>query len=266
MSARFALRVSVVAVTAALTSWLGPAPAGSHSAWPDYYPGTWDTQDEETILGLISLGTTTYDIDYWVSHHSIGSFTDEMIEDVRSAETTWENVPTEEHFEFAYQGELSNVDPHDCSEPSSHHYLHIDGDYREGGNQAGETHLCTVQATGEVVGFQVVYDHDEPWNFGTGLPASHQLDFRSITAHETGHATGFLGHFPAGESSTCPHQFNELTRATMCAEAIAPGTTGIRTLQIHDEHTFQDAYDNTSDAIDPWELIEDLTGVSPPVS
>jgi matrixin len=83
--------------------------------------------------------------------------------------------------------------------------------------------------------FQIKYDNAESWYSGSGTPGSSEYDFWSVSSHEFGHATGWRGHFDAG-STECgsPHH-------TMCP-TISQGSTSDRFLEVHDQHTFDNAY------------------------
>jgi hypothetical protein len=92
-------------------------------------------------------------------------------------------------------------------------------------------------SSGVVTRFSMSLDSNAPWYVGTGDAPSGRVDLWSVTTHEFGHATGWVGHFSEGDA-VCP---DDSTRATMCP-GIYPGTERQRTVSTHDVHTFVGAY------------------------
>ncbi len=79
------------------------------------------------------------------------------------------------------------------------------------------------------------------WYTGTGNPPENRWDLWSIVAHETGHATGFIGHF--ANATLCPGTPQPATTETMCGGNPAlVDTIMLRTLEAHDLHTYANAY------------------------
>lgn len=104
-----------------------------------------------------------------------------------------------------------------------------------------QTKNCRDPTSGLTSMFQIsVNSVGFTWYVGTGTPASNQWDLKSVVTHEMGHGTGFAGHFPTtGPFAACPAS----ARATMCAgDPVDRGTTYLRTLGVHDIHTFDAAY------------------------
>jgi hypothetical protein len=77
------------------------------------------------------------------------------------------------------------------------------------------------------------------WYTGSGTPPSNRHDLRSVATHETGHTTGWVGHF-TGDSLCDPKDMPAYQ--TMCQYVPPLGTTGWRQLETHDLHTYGDAY------------------------
>jgi len=105
------------------------------------------------------------------------------------------------------------------------------------GETLGEIWLCPPPGGNKINRFKLRLDSDEDWYKGTGDPPSTELDAWSVTAHEFGHATGWIGHF--GENSDqCPGGSQS---HTMC-RFYDYGLRWMRSLETHDRHTFVDAY------------------------
>lgn len=81
---------------------------------------------------------------------------------------------------------------------------------------------------------------DRKWFNRTGTPLSDEADYWSVVTHELGHATGFgdalNDHF--GGNTLCPSG-DVNARQTMWESAPA-NATAFRTLEDHDERTFDD--------------------------
>ena len=114
-----------------------------------------------------------------------------------------------------------------------------------GGEALGLT--CLYPAAFEGEGYRlrradIVIDDDVAWSSsGAADIASDYWDLQSILTHELGHALGLVGHFDAGDSSTCG-PFN-LDTHTMCpGNSAAVGTVRLRTPEPHDLHTQANAY------------------------
>jgi hypothetical protein len=93
----------------------------------------------------------------------------------------------------------------------------------------GQTQRCTSGST--ITRARVFLDTLDGWYLGSGSPGG-LYDGRSALTHELGHVGGFSGHF----ADACSGTIN-----TMCP-TVAAGTTHMRTLESHDEHTFDGAY------------------------
>lgn len=107
----------------------------------------------------------------------------------------------------------------------------------------GYTPGCRLSG-GRYTGFSMVLDTDPSgggaigWYLGDDVVPDNRWDLQSIATHEAGHATGFYGHFDAGQP-ICQGP----DRETMCAGSSEPiGTKYLRTLEAHDRHTIQAAY------------------------
>lgn len=90
---------------------------------------------------------------------------------------------------------------------------------------------------GAIIKSTIRFDNVGPsWYMGvsTSVP-SGKSDARSVSVHEFGHAAGFHGHFTG--TSLCSGS----TRQTMCG-TLPRGTSYMRTLESHDEHTIASAY------------------------
>lgn len=86
---------------------------------------------------------------------------------------------------------------------------------------------------------------------GTGTAPAGTISLWGVAAHELGHVTGFAGHWDTGPTGTLeapdsnadrgPCVDDPLARHTMCALFVGKGGH-LRSLELHDEHTFGNAY------------------------
>lgn len=106
------------------------------------------------------------------------------------------------------------------------------------GNPLGAAKVCT-DADNKIYTFAVAFDPDYNWNSGSEDPGPSQADLRWVAAHEFGHAAGYSHHWDDSHNHlSCPE---DSTKHTMCSTATHGQAWG-RTLEIHDVHTFTDAY------------------------
>ena len=102
----------------------------------------------------------------------------------------------------------------------------------DGANGTLATTASTVAGGNTITGFTMTYDTGESWYLGTGTPSSTQIDSRSITRHEFGHALG-LSHSDSSCSTT--------SRPTMCSGYVK-GTTYKRSLEADDRNGLRSLY------------------------
>lgn len=163
----------------------------------------------------------------------------------------WDNLAGGAGPHFINDGELTSLNDYDpCTGPSILYVREDLGAYIGGSSEAtlGLTQLCVVRpstGTQRVSKFQVTYELTAElggangWYKGSGDPGPNQWDLRSIATHESGHVTGFYGHFNELDEA-CPLTFN---RSTMCPGSTGvKGTTWLRSREVHDNHTFNAAY------------------------
>ncbi|GEM_PF-5833056 len=100
----------------------------------------------------------------------------------------------------------------------------------------GYTPHCE-NSSGVVTRFSMSIDNRSTWYVGNGTPGSSQDDLWSTTSHEMGHATGWMGHYNAGDSLCADNQY----QATMCPIYFT-GTVRWRTLDSTTVGLFQAAY------------------------
>lgn len=142
--------------------------------------------------------------------------------------------------EFVYDGTTTGTgnfwDP--CSSNVNNSMFSMRSDLPTG--YLGLTNACNDSTLGHTTKFHVGFGPNVNWYADTGTPSSNQWDFRSVATHEMGHVTGFYGHF-SSTSSTCTGDSEPAN--TMCpGQSYFVGTTFLRSLETHDEHTFLGAY------------------------
>lgn len=152
-------------------------------------------------------------------------------EAVANAESKWSDRATGRSPNFIYAGEADLTGAFTpCSGPNAVFKAGMEV------GTVGYTPGCYQD--GKQVGFTLVMNNIYNYYWGTGTPASNQIDARSILTHEFGHATGWYGHF-AQTSDTCggtgPDQ-------TMCRVYEPSTPTEWRSLEEHDKHTIDAAY------------------------
>ena len=101
---------------------------------------------------------------------------------------------------------------------------------------AGGYAATTIEypGSGTITSMEIKYDSAENWYTGSGTPGANQVDLRSVTAHEFGHALG-MEHTQSGY---CPW---DSTQATMCSGIIL-GTTWKRSLAQDDKNGVSAGY------------------------
>jgi hypothetical protein len=100
---------------------------------------------------------------------------------------------------------------------------------------------CTFPGTNELKHFQMKFDSAENWYTGTGTPGSSAFDVWGVAAHEFGHATGFSGPYAKGHFNPRGGVCTSSPKHTMCP-TISLGSTGSRSLEEHERHTFRNVY------------------------
>lgn len=104
----------------------------------------------------------------------------------------------------------------------------IDG----GGNVLATT---TIYYNGGIINRATIkFDSGENWYLGTGVPGGSQIDGRSVSSHEFGHALG-LAHTQSGN---CP---NNSGRSTMCS-SYPTGSSYMRSLEADDANGVSSLY------------------------
>lgn len=151
---------------------------------------------------------------------------------INAAASSWNAVG--EPMRFNNVADAGNYEPRTCPSAYQRNGVHL-RNFDGVGGTLGRTYLCW-KANGELYSFQMVFDQNDRWSVDDS-PAPNESDLQSVAAHELGHATGFAGHFATG-SRICG---NVASQHTMCSGHRA-GSTRQRTLELHDKHTFQNAY------------------------
>lgn len=234
--------VIVISLVFTGASWFVPEPASSH-IYSDFYNGPiW--YDAPTVLTVPSDDRGgTFDF-----YHNGSGWTTARRDRNHEAATAWNNV-TGAEFTWLFRGNRADLDDtnpcNNGTEENSYDWTNIDGPYDPStgaGSVAGEMTYCyfVYPATGQQYfkNILVRYDQQENWYTGTGSPGSNQTDFLSVATDETGHASGWLGHF-LQFSTQCPPTTNPIH--VMCP-TLTVGYAQMRTLMSHDIHTFAAAY------------------------
>ena len=194
-------------------SVLAATPGGAHNA-SNMYNKKW-VQNKNVPYSF----TPSVPAGAWRSH-------------VNAAAGAWNAVG--EPMKFRNAGDVGNFEPRTCPSTYQRNGIHLRAIDGVGGTLA-RTYLCW-KSNGELYSFQLMFDQNDRWSIDDS-PTTTQSDLQSVAAHELGHATGFAGHFGTN-AKICA---NTERQHTMCSGHRA-GTTRQRTLELHDKHTFQNAY------------------------
>ncbi|HEX7166480.1 MAG TPA: hypothetical protein VF230_05815 [Acidimicrobiales bacterium] len=223
-------RAKVVAALAALALVAGAGPAWSHGQ-ADYYPNRWTNLTPQWF----------FDDDFPDGNKRAR---------VRDGLAQWNgrNLP----LQFAEVGEReAGFDPAtDCPAPGNAMFWQ---DIPDGMGALAITWTCA--GGGEIVNSSIVFDSSRSWYDGVGdaadgflnqicsLPPGCENDLWSVASHEWGHMTGFSGPFEDGHfdpnADIC--QSDPGPQHTMCP-FLEIGTERLRTLEVHDIHTFEGSY------------------------
>lgn len=212
-----------------LGSTIGAQPASAHSA-SQYYSAFWP-QGSLSVPWRFTTGITNIS----------------MRDRAKDGATLWnqEHQPLTFNFESG-ASDYSQFDGFSCSasRPFQKNAVHWQSFSASGRPAAvAETFKCISSVTHTLLDTQLIANSDiGASNFysGTGSPASNQYDSWSVFAHEFGHMGGWSLHFTKG-SSLC--NGSPATRMTMCEGLNTdPGATWRRTLNTHDQDTFNNAY------------------------
>jgi hypothetical protein len=109
------------------------------------------------------------------------------------------------------------------------------------GSLAGVVHCEFYGHIDRLFQVKMKFNESKPWHLSETDPGINETDAWSVAAHEFGHFAGWYPHFG---SSECPDPLgpNANQSETMCPE-MARGTKYQRSLEFHDKHTFDNAYD-----------------------
>lgn len=158
-------------------------------------------------------------------------------ERIRNGAQAWNSLPPEVHFT---DGSVNlNVSHGQCDAnrqagENGVYYAGIDG---KDGVLANTAYCVWESEPTKLYAFSIKFDNAENWYSGTGTPGGSQYDTHGVAAHEFGHATGFTTHWAVGP----PLCNADSKKHTMCP-AIGTGSTIWRSLEEHDVHTFENAY------------------------
>jgi hypothetical protein len=143
---------------------------------------------------------------------------------------TWEDDTATVGFSVGAEHGNTPVDFGNCSSYDNE----VHWNEQIGGNPLARAGWCW-NGSGDIYTFTLAYDGSYNWHTGTGDPGANEYDVESVAAHEWGHAMGFDGHLTDADCGSA-------TRATMCSTTPIASTVW-RTLESHDIHTTENAYD-----------------------
>ena len=231
MALRRKVLVSLAAAAVLLT--LLPSSASAH-AQADYYPTRW-----------LNGGTRTWFFDD-------GFPTGNKRARVRDAVAAWNNLNQTLTFTEGASADSGFDYVNSCPPTAGVNAIHW-RNIPDGQGALGITYTCSIGT--EIYSTNMEFDSSRSWYDGTGdapdgfanqicsLPPGCEWDIWSVAAHEWGHMTGFNGPFADGHfdpaSDLC--QSSPGPEHTMCP-TIEIGTERLRTLELHDRHTFENSY------------------------
>lgn len=233
------LILSLVFLASSLGAFQWAPHAAAHAS-SLHYSYRWITEYEECTLLFFFCSTKNRDIEHWAT----GSGWSTALQDrIRDAQGQWNDVSTADYFNFAFKGSTSlNANPCNNSyNKNGHRWVYIDG--APDLDVIATTYVCVYDTGSALImhSFMIWWDSGNTWYSGTGSPSTSELDFRDTATHELGHATGWTTHFSEG-TAECPAPNTNTSRNTMCVEGGPEGSTWGRTLETHDQHTFQEWY------------------------
>jgi len=219
---------------------LAPGRASSHLS-TDWYPNVWGTATRPTII--------TFKFN---DQFPNGEWRDRVSEAIAK----WNSIQPNA-LSFA---QLASDNPHSFSQDCAAYAVEEDVLYYRDANAAyfGHTRTCLVSGSSSPIkNFIMDFDKSWIWNKYASDPQPGEIDALSAIVHEFGHATGFSGHFNAtGANQVCP-VINGVPDVanwqTMCDSVdnlvsdqtyseLFNGYKFRRTLETHDQHTFDHAY------------------------
>jgi hypothetical protein len=178
---------------------------------------------------------------------------------IREGADEWDSVQPSA-FQFEDIGEVVKSYSADCDD----YGLEANVLFHRGIDSAGQvlatTAICQRDNPDKIKTFIMSFDSFEDWHVGTGNPPTVQEcltscpDLRAIATHEFGHGTGgwttasLRDHFDATNNPESCGAPGATDYHTMCAK-YEPSRDGDpargarwRSLEVHDRHTFGDAY------------------------
>lgn len=156
---------------------------------------------------------------------------------VRDAAQTWNAEPPAMGLEFQGEGAQFRADCYNLTNPYNGIWW---SDMGGVGGDWGVTFRCWHSGTSTMHDAQIYFDSTELWWTGSGPAQIDTLDALGAAVHEFGHALGFAGPYANGHfdpnNAVCfdPEQ-------TMCPY-MSYAENNFRTLENHDQHTFDNAY------------------------
>lgn len=183
-------------------------------------------------------GSNTWAVNADVGYKIDDSFTPALTNGaVTTADGRWSNRVNGRAPDFNYNGAASVGNPFTaCDGPNV-----VFRDYMGPENGFPDGVLAftpTCRPSGNVTGFSMIINSRYAFSLSTEPSDPGELDLLAVLVHEFGHATGWTGHYGANTdqcSGTGPDQ-------TMCPNYEPTEPNEWRTLEEHDTHTLQNAY------------------------
>lgn len=199
-----------------------PTLAGAHTA-ADWYPLEWGAVYNQAVQ--LVWGSTAF---------LPGGSAETARNRIKDGAFEWNGL--ESPFAYVAPGTFNPTASLDDPCANAPNYNFISWASYVGGTSVARTATCPGPNGTSIIGYVMQFSSDHAFYTGTGSTPSDKFDTWRISAHEHGHGAGFEGHWPG---SLCSGS----TAETLCAST-SPGLDSqrFRTLQQHDEHTFEGAY------------------------
>jgi hypothetical protein len=219
----------LVGANAVLVALLVAAPGSAHAA-SVFYSVRWD-------------------LDRNVRYYFDPPVPDAFRPEINDGFDTWSDLVDGHAPNFNPGGEEQLSDPFGCEGTTGIFYRNLAND--DYGNALAVTTGCADYTQSNLIKFKMVFDSHPSlgpgidWYVGDGNVPDNRWDLQSIATHEAGHAAGSYGGGHHGHflgATLCSGS----DRQTLCVgSADSVGTKYLRTLEEHDLHTLEDAYETS---------------------
>lgn len=230
----------LVATNAALSMAVAAAPAEAHNA-ATYY----------SSASYLSNATETYYINSYQPLSGGYGVPSQARDAITQSLATWSDLDGGNGPEFNYAGlQNSPILEYDCATQLGNSKIYWKApDPVLGQYPLARTEICIYGPSGYIRSFAFYFDPTPAGASGgwevdpTAAVNSNEWDLKSIATHESGHATGFDGHFgdPFADPA-CPSPRTSATQTMCVGNAGILGTSWLRTLESHDVDTLASWY------------------------